>query len=520
MRSKVFLKTYIALFAVIILATVFLCACGPKEVEDPMAEVKSYTDLNDPKYRIGVVSGMIEGEIIEEVLPKAQLSYYNSDVDIFTALETGKIDATAGDDMALIYHNIQTGGKLRLLDGFLKPFEFGFIFSKDDNGNKLAAEMSDFITGLEADGTLDQIKHNWMDEDGAKEMGVDYRNLPAPNGVLRLATTGTEPPFTYHDNNLVIGLDIDVVSRFCEAAGYGLEVTTMSFDGMIPSVSTGKCDLGCGALTITEERKQSVTFSAPYYHGGTVAAVFNPNYAADKGFIDGLNDSLRKTFVTQDRYILFIKGILTTLLITLLSALFGTIIGFLVYMACRGGNKVANAVTRVSVRIIQLLPVVVLLMIFYYIVFSSAPVSGTFVSIVAFSLTFGASVYGMLSSSVAAVDIGQEEAAYALGYGNLKTFFKIILPQAMTYFLPSFQSELVSLIKATAVVGYIAVQDLTRMGDIVRSRTYEAFFPIISVAVIYFIMAWFLIIILDRVVISTDPKRRDSTKILKGIKTD
>jgi polar amino acid transport system substrate-binding protein len=167
-----------------------------------------------------------------------------------------------------------------------------------------------------------------------------------------------------------------------------------------------------------------------------------------------------------------------------------------------------------------MLPVVVLLMLFYYLVFAKAQVTGVFVAIVAFTLTFAAAVFSNLKSSVSAIDRGQTEAAYALGYGNLQTFFSMVLPQALVYFLPSYKSELVSLIKATAVVGYIAVQDLTRMGDIVRSRTYEAFFPLIAVAVIYIIMALILIFLVDRVEIKVDPKRRKREDILKGVKTD
>ena len=81
----------------------------------------------------------------------------------------------------------------------------------------------------------------------------------------------------------------------------------------------------------------------------------------------------------------------------------------------------------------------------------------------------------MLKTGVGAIDKGQTEAAYALGYGDLKCFFRIILPQAVPHFLPAYKGEIVALIKATAIVGYIAVQDLTKMGDIIRGRTYEAF---------------------------------------------
>lgn len=132
---------------------------------------------------------------------------------------------------------------------------------------------------------------------------------------------------------------------------------------------------------------------------------------------------------------------------------------------------------------------VVLLMILYYVIFRKVDIAGIWVAVIAFSLTFGSGVYGMLVSGVNALDKGQLEATYALGFTDRRAFFTIILPQAALHFMPAYKAEVVALIKATAIVGYIAVQDLRKMGDIVRSRTYEAFFPLIAVAVIYFTLA-------------------------------
>ena len=126
----------------------------------------------------------------------------------------------------------------------------------------------------------------------------------------------------------------------------------------------------------------------------------------------------------------------------------------------------------------------------------------------------------MIKSGVAAVDIGQVEAAYSLGYSDRKTFFRIVLPQALPHFMPAYKGEIVALIKATAVVGYIAVQDLTKVGDIVRSRTYEAFFPLIAVAIIYFILAAILTFVVNRIRLRMDPRSRSRAHILKGVHTD
>ena len=215
---------------------------------------------------------------------------------------------------------------------------------------------------------------------------------------------------------------------------------------------------------------------------------------------------------------LFVDGVLTTLLITVLSILFGTALGFGVFMLCRNGNAVAGGVTRFSVWLVQGMPMVVLLMILYYIIFGNVAINGIFVAVIGFTLTFGASVLGLLKMGVGAIDRGQYEAAYALGYSNRRTFFRVVLPQVIPQVLPAYRGEIVGLIKATAIVGYIAVQDLTKMGDLVRSRTYEAFFPLIAVTVIYFILEGLLGCLVSRLQLRTNPKKRTPESILKGVK--
>jgi len=166
------------------------------------------------------------------------------------------------------------------------------------------------------------------------------------------------------------------------------------------------------------------------------------------------------------------------------------------------------------------MPMVVLLMILYYVIFGSVSIGGIVVAIIGFAFTFGSAVYGMLRMGVGAVDGGQYEAAYALGYSNRRTFYRIILPQAAPHILPAYKGEVVGLIKATSIVGYIAVQDLTKMGDIVRSRTYEAFFPLIAVTIIYFVLEGLIGFLVSRIGVCFSPKRRKPDEILKGIRTD
>ena len=156
-------------------------------------------------------------------------------------------------------------------------------------------------------------------------------------------------------------------------------------------------------------------------------------------------------------------------------------------------------------------------MLLFYVVFTSPDISGVLVAIVGFILTFGSFVYDNLELTVSGVDNGQREAAYALGYSRNRTFFRIILPQAMKMFVPNYSGEIINLIKATSVVGYIAVNDLTKMGDIIRGNTYEAFFPLIAVALIYFAITWIIAGLLGILRKKTEPKKRKNKNILKGV---
>jgi len=191
-----------------------------------------------------------------------------------------------------------------------------------------------------------------------------------------------------------------------------------------------------------------------------------------------------------------------------------------VFMLCRNGNPAANAVTRFCVWLVQGMPMVVLLMVLFYIIFGSVAISGVAVAVIGFTLTFGASVFGLMKMGVGMIDVGQYEAAYALGHSNRRTFYRVILPQAIPHVLPAYRGEIVGLLKATAVVGYIAVQDLTKMGDIVRSRTYEAFFPLIAVTVFYFVLEGVMNLMIGWLQIRLDPKKRSKAQILRGVKTD
>ena len=490
-----------------------LAAQGEQEARRP---VNGFSDLEHA--RIGVTTGSVQAQQAQARFPDAEFYYFSSSVDSLEALRSGKIDAYA-DAEALVRYMMAENRDITMLDEWLaEGMQVGAVFPKTDSGRALCDEFSAFIREIRQNGVYDEIQEIWFGADESRRVVPELYDLPATNGTLRMAADTALVPFVYIKAGDPVGIDVDTVVRFCREYGYGLEIVPMDFAAIIPAVVSGKVDFAGGGIAYTPERAESVLYSEPTYEGGSVIAVRKAAAEPEEsGFLTSVRESFEKTFIRENRWKLFLEGIGTTLLITALSILFGTALGFAVFLLCRKGNPVANAVTRFFVWLINGMPMVVLLMVLYYIVFGRVAISGTVVSVIGFTLVFGSAVYAMVKGGVATVDQGQTEAAYSLGYSDRRAFFRVVLPQALPHIMPSYKGQITALIKATAIVGYVAVQDLTKMGDIVRSRTYEAFFPLIAVAVIYFVLAAILTWIVNALEVRVDPRNRNS--LLKGVKT-
>ena len=217
-------------------------------------------------------------------------------------------------------------------------------------------------------------------------------------------------------------------------------------------------------------------------------------------FLTSLADSFVNNLIAEDRYRMILDGLQVTLLITLCATILGTILGGLVCWMRMSRHQWLQKVAKVYIEIMRGTPVLVLLMIMYYVVMAPLDATGIVVAIVTFGMNTSAYIGEMLRTAIQGIDRGQTEAGLALGYTQGQTFFRIVLPQVIKAVMPVYQGEVVSLLKGTSVVGFIAVTDLTRASDLIRSRTFEAFFPLIVTAIIYFIIAWLIGLLLTSLV--------------------
>ena len=198
-------------------------------------------------------------------------------------------------------------------------------------------------------------------------------------------------------------------------------------------------------------------------------------------------------FIEDNRWKYIVDGLKITLIVTIFAVLIGVLLGFLIAIVRTthdktGKLKILNAICKVYLTVIRGTPVVVQLMIIYFIIFGSVDISKVLVAIIAFGINSGAYVAEIFRFGIMSIDNGQFEAGRSLGFNYAQTMMYIIMPQAFKNVLPTLCNEFISLLKETSVSGYIALQDLTKGGDIIRSRTYDAFMPLIAVALIYLAM--------------------------------
>lgn len=209
--------------------------------------------------------------------------------------------------------------------------------------------------------------------------------------------------------------------------------------------------------------------------------------------LQNLQDRFYLNFISDNRWKYLVNGLKTTLTVTFFAVLIGILLGFLVAVirsTCEktGKLKILNAVCKLYLTVIRGTPVVVQLLIIYFVIFGSVKIDKTFVAILAFGLNSGAYVAEIIRGGIMSIDNGQFEAGRSLGLNYVQTMIYIIFPQVFKNVLPALGNEFIVLLKETSVAGYIALEDLTKGGDIIRSRTYDAFMPLLAVAAIYLVM--------------------------------
>lgn len=474
--------------------TLCLVACNHKQG----AQTNEASEIQTEKDLEGKVVGTLTGCCFEidlagrkeyRIVRQPTLS------DCIASLRKGRIDAIVFDEVCF-NEDILKGNGIRKAFRTQRSYPCAFACSKPNID--LANKFNEFLAKLKSSGELNKITEKWMQSTDCSNVGTPRTNDSLLNGEpIIVGTTYTTAPISYLIGDEWNGFEIEILNRFGEYIGRPVQYRLFDFAALIPALQAGKIDMAGGVLFVTEERQKALVFTDVYYncHGAFFVRDKNAANATDDPKLSGIKGSFQRNLLAENRWVFLAKGLKVTLEITLLSILFGSMLGIGLLAMRRSSRRWLNKTAKAYSLFLRGIPMVVLLMILFYIVLIG--LSGVGVAVVAFSLTFASSFAATMDSAIQTVGNQQREAGKAMGFSSVQIFRYITGPQAFKHALPRFKSEAVSLIKNTSVVGYVAIQDLTRACDMIRARTFEAAFPLLFITIIYFVLAWLMSKLLD-----------------------
>lgn len=475
------MKKFLAAVSALLLTLCMFTGCAAEQ-SSQQSSVTCADDLVGKKIGVQIgTTGMTYAEGVEG----ATVEKYNKGADAVEALKQGKIDAVLIDASPAKYFVSKNSDIVALDDPFAVE-EYACAVKKGND--ELTQQINDALSQLRENGTLTLIEQNWL-------VDAEYGKHPyeSPEGVtydgkLVMATNAEFAPYEFKEEGKIVGFDVDMMTAVCDILGKELVIDDMAFDSIIAAVDSGKADVGVAGMTVTEDRLKNVNFSDSYTEASQVI-IYKSGNASSQNFVE----KLKSTFLDKDRWVYLVQGLGNTLLITVLAVVIGIVLGFVIAIIrstnqLTGRLKIPNFICRIYLTVVRGTPMVVQLLIIYFVVFSSVNISKILVAVIAFGLNSAAYVAEIVRSGIMSVDRGQFEAGSSLGFGYTRTMISIILPQAIRNILPALGNEAIVLLKETSVSGYIALNDLTKGGDTIRSQTYEAFLPLIAVALIYLLM--------------------------------
>lgn len=400
--------------------------------------------------------------------------------DALQAIRQGLADVFVADDIEIPERTLKSLG-LKVAFYGEDLFEVAYCVKKGNT--ELAGQFNTFLASI----PVQDIIEHWT-KDGPQVPDPYAGHLDNPQPLRCAVVTNMDPVCYIGEGGQWMGVTPDLLTRFANYLGRPIEILKQDLGGAVTAVQSGQVDLVGGNIFITDERKTFMDFTDPYYRCHPVYVVVDHGKRAHIG----IGERFRMNLIKENRWKLITDGFVETIKITVLAILIGTILGMGVCAALRSRRRWVRSAAGLYGSFIQGTPTLVLLLIMFYVVLASSGLSASSVAIITFAFSFASSAGNIFNSSISTVPVGQTEAGLSLGFTPFKTFTGIVLPQALHHGLPLYAGDCVKLLQSTSIVGYIAIQDLTRASDLIRSRTFDALIPLLIITIIYFLLAWLI----------------------------
>ena len=445
-------------------------------------KVKTVDDLQNGPW-LGVLLDQTKSALLEENFKGCRLLYYDDIPTMSLALDGGEIEAmiigTPGiEDLLIEYPEFEI-----LKDAPVLPDTASVAFRYENI--QLCRQFELFSRQCWADGTMDAIYQNWFGENAPRNIyrqSQQFKSEPLVVGV----SLG-QSFLTLFEDEECVGFEPELMTRFAEWLGRPIKFMEVPSTGVIPALTSGKVDMLTAGLTPTKSRSRSLLFSEPFYIFDDSVIIRKTDGAKPKN--SSLWDSLKFNLFEDGRFSLILTGLKNTLILLIFSLVFGLLFGATLCSAKRLGPKWLSKTIEAFCFVIGRIPLVVLLLLMFYVILVKVYINAMEIAIITYSIFFGAEMEEVFEKSISSIGKGQWEAGRLLGLSRHDIFQKIIWPQALPSAVKSFKGRAISLIENTSLVGFIALEDLTKVTDIIRSQTYSSLVPLLTVAVIYFLIA-------------------------------
>lgn len=424
--------------------------------------------------------------------------------EVLLAVQKGKADFGMMDRVSCLSADLLKYGLEPKFTG-MRDIEYPMTFSR--GSADLCEKFNEFLEYADSTGLLDRMREKWVNADESIHV-IEDMDYPTEGKHMQVAAVGVLYPYVYYRGNELTGLQVDIFRNFSVWSGIPVDIKSYDAGAAIQELQLNRLDATFIPIEKSEENQRFAMFSLPYLHDTGMCFGRIKGYVDRDGFFDKVWDSIQNNLILEDRWTLMADGLWITVYVSLISILLATLVGALMCRMRMSGQGFSCKFAKAFVETIRSIPLLVLLMLLFYVVLAPLPLSAEGVAIVCFGLYFGAYMSETFRTGIESVDAGQWEAGASLGMKRFMTFRKVVLPQALLRIIPVYKGQMIALVKSTSIIGYVAIMDLTKASDMIRSRTFDAFFPLLLVAAVYLLLSWVFGIGLDIMERKLTPKSR------------
>jgi len=490
--------------AVILMATALLFSCSSNKKRDVNLNPTCIEDLAGT--RVVYPMGNLYFDWFD-AHPGFCVGIISDGTDMLLNLQIGKADFGIIDSLEEYALHLEKYGLEAKFSGFLKH-EYPMIFAK--HVPELCEKFNAFLKEFRESGELDYLGYRWFGPVDSLHRLDDSVRLPTDGRKMIIAVSVARYPYTYFTESGPSGYQVDLMNHFSEWSGIVIEYKSMDYTAITQAMALKQIDCTMIPFDKTEEREKVVLFSDPYITDcGTIVGRISGDIKRPPIW-QRVKTSVVDNLIVENRWVMMARGLWQTVLISFWSIIMATITGALLCAMHLSRRRWVARLSNIIVELVRGLPLMIILMIIFYVIFSSDDDKPLTMTVTAFAIYFGAYFSESFRTGIISIDIGQKEASLALGMKPAAAFMRIVLPQALLRIIPVYKGLVSTLIKSTSIVGYVAVIDITKASEHIRSLTHDAFFPLILSAAIYLLLSWLANMSLDAIERKITPKHRET----------